>query len=209
MKYIFVAGAPGSKWSSVVKNIYWSSSIDHTDYHESRTYYHDASGDEQLMHLGAYWDPGMEFGNNFDHLDSMSRVECEAEFDRPFYELSGPQPVRIIKSHVFCYHIDFLKATWPDCPIVLVHRENDACLGWWVRCGHFDITYPNYQWYNNLRQMGYQINNQNYALRQYWHNNPKKLATTNKHLALRLGIAAPPAEYHQDYEVHDIRVAIV
>ena len=30
-KYIFVSGAPGSKWSSVVKNIYYSPSIDSSD----------------------------------------------------------------------------------------------------------------------------------------------------------------------------------
>lgn len=205
MKYIFVAGAPGSKWSSVVKNIYWSASIDHTDYSDQRTYYHDAAGEYQLMHLGAYWDPGMEFGSNFEHLNKMSREECEQEFDRPF---SGTG-IRIIKSHVFCYHIDFLKSTWPDCRIVLVNRDNDACLGWWVRCGHFDISYPNYQWYNNLRQMGYQINNQNYALKQYWHNNPKRWANNNRHLALSLGIEAPPTEYYQEYETNDIKVAIV
>jgi len=69
MKYIFVAGAPGSKWSSVVKNIYYSPDIDRSDYSDSRTYYHDASGKLELMHLGAYFDPGMEFGHFFDQLN--------------------------------------------------------------------------------------------------------------------------------------------
>lgn len=205
MKYIFVAGAPGSKWSSVVKNIYWSPSIDHTDYTEERTYYHDASGENQLMHLGAYWDPGMEFGEHFDHMDLHSREDCEAEFDRPF---SGTG-IRIIKSHWFCYHIDFLKETWPDCKIVLVNRGNDACLGWWVRCGHFDITYPNYTYYRDLRYMSQEINRQNYALTHYWHNNPKRWANNNRHLALGLGIEPPPPEYYQEYETNDIKVAIV
>jgi hypothetical protein len=40
--------------------------------------------------------------------------------------------VRIIKSHVFGYHLNYIKETWPDCPIVLVDRTDDACLGWWV-----------------------------------------------------------------------------
>lgn len=205
MKYIFVAGAPGSKWSSVVKNIYWSPSIDQTDYSTDRTYHHDASGQHQLMHLGAYWDPGMEFGNHFDHMDLHSKEDCEAEFDRPF---SG-NGIRIIKSHVFCYHIDFLKQNWPDCKIVLVHRANDACLGWWVRCGHFNITYPKYTFYRDLRYMGEEINRQNYALTQYWHNHPKRWAKNNRHLASSLGIAEPPTEYYQEYETNDIKVAIV
>jgi hypothetical protein len=41
-KYILVTGAPGSKWSSVVKNIYWSDDIDRTDYSKDREYYHEA-----------------------------------------------------------------------------------------------------------------------------------------------------------------------
>ena len=71
MKYIFVTGAPGSKWSSVVKNIYYSDSIDRSDYRDSWTYYHDASGTYELMHLGAYYDPGMEFGNFFDSIEPI------------------------------------------------------------------------------------------------------------------------------------------
>ena len=204
-KYIFCAGAPGSKWSSLVKNIYFSPDVDQSDYSDARTYYHDASGKLDLMHLGAYFDPGMEFGGFFDRLQDYTKTECEAEFDRPFTGTG----VRIIKSHVFAHHIDFIKQTWPECPIILALRDNDACLGWWVRCGHFDITYPNYQWYNDLRQMGYQINTQNYALKQYWHNNPKRWANNNRHLALGLGIEAPPVEYYQEYELNDIKVAIV
>ena len=84
MKYIFVAGAPGSKWSSVVKNIYHSPDIDRGDYSDARTYYHDAGGKMDLMHLGAYFDPGMEFGDWFDQLDQNSKGMCEAEFDRPW-----------------------------------------------------------------------------------------------------------------------------
>lgn len=105
MKYIFVAGAPGSKWSSVTKNIYYSPSVDQTDYSEDRTYWHDAPGQLELMHIGAYFDPGMEFGDFFDELENYTKAECEAEFDRPF---SGTG-VRIIKSHVFANKIDVLR----------------------------------------------------------------------------------------------------
>ena len=84
MKYIFCAGAPGSKWSSLIKNIYYSPSVDRTDYSEARTYWHDAPGQLELMHLGAYFDPGMEFGDFFDCLNEHTKEECEAEFDRPF-----------------------------------------------------------------------------------------------------------------------------
>jgi hypothetical protein len=206
MKYIFVTGAPGSKWSSVVKNIYYSPDIDRSDYSDARTYYHDASGKRELMHLGAYFDPGMEFGNFFDQLDHYSKDQCEAEFDRPF---SGTG-VRIIKSHVFANHIDYIRATWPDCPIVLVHRDDDACLGWWVKCGHFDITYPSYQhYYKDLKHMASIITQQNKGLVQAWHNYPGLEPQTNRLLASFLKIEWPPIEYIQNYSTNDIKVKVI
>jgi len=206
MKYIFVAGAPGSKWSSVVKNIYYSPDIDRTDYSDARTYYHDASGQQELMHLGAYFDPGMEFGQFFHRLPEFDFYQCEAEFDAPF---SGTG-VRIIKSHVFANHIDYIKRTWPDSPIVLVHRDDDACLGWWVKCGHFDISNPKYdEYYKKLRTMAGIIQRQNEGIvaaqRRYSGRNP----LNNHDLADLLGIAQPPAEYAQDYGQSNVRVTVI
>jgi hypothetical protein len=205
MKYIFVAGAPGSKWSSVVKNIYYSPSVDHSDYSDARTYYHDASGQRELMHLGAYFDPGMESALPED-INNHSREDLEAVFDKEF---SGTG-VRIIKSHIFSNHIDYIKQTWPDCPVVLVHRDDDACLGWWVKCGHFDITYPRYDsYYKNLRTMAGIIKQQNTgivnALRKY----PGQHPLTNQQLARMLGIAVPPKEYEQSYGASDVRVTVI
>jgi hypothetical protein len=206
MKYIFVAGAPGSKWSSVVKNIYYSPDIDRSDYSDARTYYHDASGKRELMHLGAYFDPGMEFGGFFDQLDQYSKEACEAEFDRPF---SGTG-VRIIKSHVFSNHVDYIKATWPDCPIVLVHRDDDACLGWWVKCGHFDITYPLYHdYYKNLKTMATIIREQNAGIQEATWRYPSRQPQTNQELARMLAIELPPEEYYQGYAQNNIRVKII
>ena len=206
MKYIFVAGAPGSKWSSVVKNIYYSPSIDRSDYSDARTYYHDASGKRELMHLGAYFDPGMEFGGFFDRLDQHTKAHCEAEFDRPF---SGTG-IRIIKSHVFANHIDYIRATWPDCPIVLVHRDDDACLGWWVKCGHFDITYPLYHdYYKNLKTMASIIRDQNDGIQQGAWQYPRRQPQTNQELARMLAIELPPEEYYQGYAQNNIRVRVI
>ena len=206
MKYIFVAGAPGSKWSSVVKNIYYSPSVDSSDYSDARTYYHDASGRMELMHLGAYFDPGMEFGSFFHRLQEHGWFECETEFDRPF---SGTG-VRIIKSHVFADNIDYIKKTWPDCPVVLVHRPDDACLGWWVKCGHFDITYPDYHgYYKNLKTMAKIIQRQNRGIIASSMIYPGKNPLTNNQLCTMLGIEPPPAEYSQDYGQSDVRVTVI
>jgi hypothetical protein len=204
MKYIFIAGAPGSKWSSVAKNIYYSPDIDRSDYNENRIYSHKASGRALAMHLGAYWDPGMEFGDWFDKLNTYTKEDCEAEFDRPF---SGTG-MRIIKSHVFCHHIGFLKETWPDSPVVLVHRGDDASLGWWVKCGHFDITYPNYKpYYKDLEHMAVEIQRQNAAMRPHWEH--ASFVQDNLGLCEQLGIKPPPAEYQQNYSENKVRVKVL
>ena len=201
-----MAGAPGSKWSSVSKNIYYSPSIDRSDYTEERTYYHDASGEMQLMHMGAYFDPGMEFGKSFDVIEKFTKEQCEQMFDEPF---SGTG-VRIIKSHVFAHKIDFLKEHWPECPIILVHRENDACLGWWVKCGHFTITYPDYaDYYKDLRTMSKIIKAQNREIMSAWEQSSNAETYTNLALALKLGIKPPPPEYVQYYQQNDIRVKVI
>jgi hypothetical protein len=161
-----------------------------------------------LMHLGAYFDPGMEFGSFFDRLDQHSREECEAEFDRPFTGTG----VRIVKSHVFAHHIDFLRQTWPDCPVVLVYRPNDACLGWWVKCGHFDITYPKYdQYYKNLRTMAGIIADQNRDIRTAWVNQPVGDSTIYDNLGLAefLEIEPPPPTDAQNYLTSGINVKVI
>jgi hypothetical protein len=207
MKYIFMTGAPGSKWSSVSKNIYYSADVDRSDYTAARTYYHDASGQRDLMHLGAYFDPGMEFGRFFHRLNEHSFYECETEFDAPF---SGTG-MRIIKSHCFATQIDFLKATWPDVPIVLVHRSDDACLGWWVKCGHFDITYPLYnQYFKDLKTMAGIIQQQNAGIvkANSDYAATKKTPQTNIELCNILGIA-PPDNHTQHYQSNDIKVTVI
>lgn len=199
-----MAGAPGSKWSSVSKNIYFSPSIDRSDASPEREYWHDAPGTMQLMHMGAYFDPGMEFGELILRMPMYSKEQHEAEFDRPF---SG-EGVRIIKSHVFTYHLDYIKATWPDCPIVLVHRDDDACLGWWVKCGHFNITYPKYdQYYIDLKRMGKIIAEQNAGILKAW--GDKYVLGNNRVLTQTLRLAQPPEEYFQDYKQADVRVTVI
>lgn len=205
-QYIFVAGAPGSKWSSVVKNIYYSSSIDRSDYSNTRTYYHSAWGEPELMHIGSYFDPGMEFGRRFMRLPNISKADAECEFNRPFNDHGR----RIIKSHVFCHHLEYIKNTWPEMPIILVYRPNDACLGWWVKCGQFDITYPNYQYYSNLEMMAMHIDQQNADMLQFAkQHNVEFDVVDNLDLCNRLNIAHPELSYRQYYFDNDIKVAVI
>lgn len=210
MKYIFLAGAPGSKWSSVAKNIYYSPSIDRSDYRDEWTYYHDASGQMELMHMGAYFDPGME-SNLPEDWTSLSKYELEKLFDAEFQDATRPG-VRIIKSHIFSDNIDVLRHTWPDCPIVLVHRDDDACLGWWVKCGHFNITYPSYaEYYKDLKHMAAIIKQQNAGITQSLlkYEKSSHKVSNNRTLCKVLGIDLPPEQYWQNYSVSDINVTVI
>jgi hypothetical protein len=205
MKYIFIAGAPGSKWSSVTKNIYFSSSIDRSDASPEREYWHDAPGTMQLMHMGAYFDPGMEFDLPAD-ITTLTKSELEAIFNSAFTGTG----IRIIKSHIFADNIDYLKDLWPDCPVVLVHRTDDACLGWWVKCGHFNITYPKYdKYYVDLKRMAFIISRQNRFLMEAWDRYEGTLPANNETLAHDLGIELPSIEYFQDYVKSDIGVKVI
>ena len=208
MKYIFVAGAPGSKGSSVVKNIYYSPDIDRSDYRDEWTYYHDASGKMELMHLGAYFDPGMASPLPED-LTTLNRQQLEEIFAEPF-QFKESRGVRIIKSHVFSNHIDYLREQFPEVPIVIVHRPDDACLGWWVKCGHFDITYPAYDmYYKNLKTMATIIKQQNTGIVNASLKYPGQHPLTNQQLARMLGIEVPPKEYEQSYGASDVRVTLI
>ena len=210
MKYIFVAGAPGSKWSSVVKNIYYSADIDRSDYRDEWTYYHDAgdTGVKELMHLGAYFDPGMASPLPED-LTQLNREQLEALFDSPF-QFKESKGIRIIKSHVFSNHIDHLRKLFPETPIVIVHRNDDACLGWWVKCGHFDITYPDYhKYFKDLKHMAQIIKSQNKDILTAWWKYKGQVVADNTQLSQALNIGAPAPEYAQDYAVSDIRVMVI
>lgn len=204
-RFVFIAGAPGSKWSSVAKNIYYSPSIDRTDFTDDRTYYHSAWGKPELMHLGAYFDPGMEFGKRFMRLPSVSKEDAEIEFNRPF----NGNGKRIIKSHVFCHHLSYIRDTWPRSSMILVHRPNDACIGWWVRCGQFDITYPNYQYYSNLEMMSMHIDMQNRDMLEFAVGNDIDFDVEDSmELCDRLGLERPGPDHIQKYAECDIRVAV-
>ena len=196
-RYIIFTGAPGSKWSSVVKHIYWSPDLDHSDYSPDRLYYHDADtpGSKQLMHLGAYWDPGMEFE--------------PTEWDLPFVDvLNSLNLKRIIKSHVFAYELDRLKDSHP---LVMEYRNDVDCIEWWKKCGHFNITYPNYTpYYKDLDNMWHEIQKQNCAIMEFIKNNLARIyqPKNNTDLCEMLTLKLPDKFTYHNYREKDIKVYV-
>jgi len=200
MKYIFVVGAPGSRWSGVAKSIYYSDQIDQSDDTPERTYFNPNSPAKakQLMHRGAYFDPGMEFGNELEDFDSLSKEDLEKIFDAPF---QGSDKIRIIKSHVLCYHVEKLSKMFGD-PIVLVYRHDEDCFNWWKQAGGWDITYPNYKWYKDDATMKQQIALQNQAVRKFVFENKLYSLNNNNQLQKYLGISSIGYLDFTDVEVY-------
>jgi len=200
MKYIFIVGAPGSRWSGVAKSIYYSDQIDQSDDTPERTYFNPNSPAKakQLMHRGAYFDPGMEFGNELEDFDSLSKEDLEKIFDAPF---QGSDKIRIIKSHVLCYHVEKLSKMFGD-PIVLVYRHDEDCFDWWKQAGGWDITYPNYKWYKDDTTMKQQIALQNQAVRKFVYENKLYSLNNNNQLQKYLGISSIGYLDFTDVEVY-------
>lgn len=151
-KYIFVTGAPGSRWSGYVEDhIYTRDDIDTTDRSPEREYWLTIrDGARDLLHRGAYFDPLMEFRNN------------QEEWDKPF---SG-EGIRVIKSHTFAFQLPYL--TQFKCPIHMVIKPDQECFDWWHQAGGWDITYPNYKgFYRDDDNMMEQINLQNMLIREF------------------------------------------
>ena len=184
INFIFVLGAPGSRWSGVAKSIYFSKDIDRSDSSAERQYHNPHN--QQLMHLGAYWDPGMEFGRDLDRFDSLSKTELTEEFNKPFTGTGR----RIIKSHILTEHVGHL-ATLFNSPIVLVYRTNQDCFDWWHEAGGWNITYPSYSWYKDDAKMKEEIARQNAALTRFEDQKGLYTLANNLELAEMLGIKKP------------------
>ena len=200
MKYIFVVGAPGSRWSGVAKSIYYSDQIDQSDDTPERTYFNPKSPPKakQLMHRGAYFDPGMEFGNELENFDSLSKQDLEKIFDAPF---EGSDKIRIIKSHVLSKHVDRLADLFDD-PIVLVYRHDQDCFDWWKQAGGWDITYPNYQWFKDDETIKQQIVLQNQCIRNFVSRHRLYSLNDNIELQKTLGIKSMNYLRFTDVEVY-------
>ena len=154
MSHILFTGAPGSKWSGIVGDIYRSKDIDQTDYSKKRKF-----KNRKVNHHGVYFDPGFEFDNK------------KEMWDLPF---SG-KGKRIIKSHTFAYQLNELKKY--KLPIVMVYRNCYECYKWWHEAGGFDIEYPNYKpYYKNSDNMWCEITSQNTKIMQFVKDNEQSIS---------------------------------
>lgn len=150
-RLIFVAGAPGSKWSAVAHALSYADGINLTDRSDDREF----GGVGKATHVGAYFGPGLEFGDQFTQLDGWSKDQLLEELIKPYADPS--EGALLLKAHFFSRHLPFLAETFPAARFVLVHRPDGACLEWWLASGGFQISYPDYSWYQDEERMRKEI----------------------------------------------------
>jgi hypothetical protein len=165
---IIVTGAPGSRWSGVIRLLSLiCKDINMTDNTPRRVYEkRDAEGKVIGWHRGAYWGPHNQYGHKFDMLNTLSKEEVLKEFKEPFADWDTGK--KIIKSHWFAYHLPQLRQMFPKATMWSFYEKDKECFDWWHHVGGWDIYFPNYTWYVNDDRMMQQINIENSNIKDFF-----------------------------------------
>lgn len=143
-EFVFFTGVPGSRWSGIAQKIKEQPEFNTSDRAPHRIYKHG----EFSGHKDSYFGTGMEFDTSLDYDNLIS----------PFTNIEGKL---LLMSHEWPYQFDEITKRYPESSIIMVYRPNDISLEWWLQAGGFDITYPNYDFYVNVKGMKQKIKEQN------------------------------------------------
>lgn len=157
---LFFTGCPGSRWSGVAQQLGKMRNVNHSDEAPGRHFEKNAVHSAFSGHKGSYFGPGMEFGAGFARLPTLGRKEIEREIDRAFAERL-PGQLRIVKGHIFSYHLDHLRKLFPESPLMMVWRDSEESFRWWMELGGFSIPYPRYDWYVDEATMRRRVDEEN------------------------------------------------
>ena len=141
---IFFCGVPGSRWSSIARELKNSGNYNLSDRASHRGYNHNGL----QGHLESYFGTGMEF-------------PCNLSEDNLLAPFTDPAKCKLLLSHEWAYNLEKIVLKYPDDWIMLIYRENWASFLWWKKAGGFEITYPNYSWYESDYLMTKRIEEQN------------------------------------------------
>ncbi len=155
IKYVFVTGAPGSKWAGVSKWLTRATNIiDASDHCPWRI----DNPENGSSHSGVFYGPFHECGERFDNLHLLTKEEIFAEIDRAFLNTDADNCIRFVRCHWFAYQLDWIAENLPEVDIMLVTRPPQICFDWWFEAGGWNIQYPTYKWYGTEENMWRQIN---------------------------------------------------
>ena len=166
---ILMMGCPGSRWSHVHRVISENPAINNTDWSEEKSWTfmsEDVYGGITNMgnHMGSYWGPGNMYGKDFHRLNELPKEKIVADF-MDAYE--NWDKVKIIKSHWFAYHIEYLHSLFPKAKLLFCYSNEIESFYRWHKCGGWGIGYANYAWYENDTKLLKQIKEENYNILKF------------------------------------------
>jgi len=152
-KLIFWTGAPGSKWSSTSWALTKTKKIliDNSDNTPERHYvipekFQHPEVSFKIKHVGSYFGPGMEFGQNFHRINTLTKDEIKKEINKAFNG-KHPEKYKIVRCHQFVYNLDWIRDNFPTSKIVIVYRKPEASINGWLTAGGIEIKHPDYKKY--------------------------------------------------------------
>jgi hypothetical protein len=169
-EFCFVSAVPGSSWSMLSHRLKILLNHDLSDVDESRQHaapHRDQSKGDILTHFGSYFGPHNEFGEQFDDIKNNYTLESfYSECRRPFINSNNTQ-TKCIRSHWFSYNLDWI---WDNCKgntLLLIHKESQGAVDWWLKRGGWNIKHPVYTWYENTDRLTEQIIKENTSLLKF------------------------------------------
>lgn len=221
-KFIYCAGAPGSMWSRITnrvkRNYDW---IDRSDDTEERRYKMPPGVIEARYsaptehptgkgHYGSYFGPGNEFGQDFEDLSHYNVDDFKSECMKPFTDDS--KNTKLVRSHWFAYNLDWLYDNCKGDEILLVWRDPKESEKWWHDMGGWNITHPNYDWYQNDSRMWEKIQEETRLIEEFaskhnitWHEYD---VDDNWILSLKPNVTNKVPNYGQFFATDTVKVAL-
>jgi hypothetical protein len=166
---ILMVGCPGSRWSNVHRWICVHPSINKTDWSAEKgwsalSYNINNEVSNVGIHYGSYWGPGNYYGEKFDRLNELSKEEILSEFMEAYETWDD---IKIIKSHWFAYHLDYIHALFPDATVIACYSGDVDSMYWWHKCTGWGLGYAGYAWYVDDVRMYEKIKEENSNILKY------------------------------------------
>lgn len=166
---ILMVGCPGSRWSNVHRWVCVHPQINTTDWSKEKgwsahSYNHENIVSNVGIHYGSYWGPGNYYGENFDVLNELTKEEILSEFMEAY---ENWDKIKIIKSHWFAYHLEYIHALFPEATLVSCYSGDADSMYWWHKCTGWGLGYAGYAWYKDDVRMYEKIKEENANILKY------------------------------------------
>ena len=137
--------------------------------------------------------PGSRWSGIAKEIKSSGQYDCTdraAHREYKHHDKIGPG-TKLLMSHEWPYHFDNIMERYPDAWIQLVYRPDWASFLWWKQAGGFNITYPNYDWYETDYLMTNRIQEQNELILDFGQKHSVQWLQHYKHSDIFIGTYKP------------------